>query len=547
MQASGDASGGRYKQPRHTGSFFPNASQFIINGGHFQSVTHIHQTDTSDFRTIPLGDIILGKNSGVLQVRGHTGATIRRVHSALIEGRNSTMTVAVYEGEEAEWEWYGDISPYLNLRHPNVLQLYGISTSANFYAAIFHHELVPARSLLPEYQHSPISIVYFYAFVIREFEMHGAYLAWAMHTALLSTLHCTLWIRPVTGQLCIELSRPAGSQGLIIQARADEYQDRPLSPSLPDNHLLTPLQKSQLIAFLTLAEYHLICERYLPQSDFVPISRNSTVRLGSIINRSTEPAEEVAILEDCKAEMHPLDSEGDLDAIELENGRTRIHFGSPDRPAILRQSISLVRPTASTWLSQVNYILAHLGSDMNSNHYAYVHQVKYIYRLSPSESRPLPSKAFLFLPSMRELMSYNGARLRHPDISRCWSFDPYGVRRLTDEEASELGFPEVELRMEAHGHYWDPSVYVGIREFHQAKGFDSESQDVAKQLGHPLYRLSHGVDPRLQCKLAVVRHQYFFSYNSDRSESEYESESDASALGDSDVDTEEEIILYPRA
>ncbi|KAK6984890.1 hypothetical protein R3P38DRAFT_3292252 [Favolaschia claudopus] len=385
---------------------------------------------------------------------------------------------------------------------------------------------------------------------------HGAYLARAMHAALLSTLHCTLWIRPVTGQLCIELSRPAGSQGLIIQARAAEYQDLPLSPSLPDNHLLTPVQKSQLMAFLRLAEYHIICERYLPQSDFVPISRNSTVRLGSIINRSTEPAEEVAILQNCKAEMHPLDSEGDLDVIELENGWTRIHFGSPDRPAILRQLISLVRPTASTWLSQANHILAHLGSDMDSSHYAYVQQVKYIYRMLPSESTPLPSQAFLFLPSMRELMSYNGARLRYPDISRCWSFDPAGVKRLTDEEASELGFPEVELRMEAHGHYWDPSVYEGIREFHQAKGFDSESQDVAKHLGHPLYRLSNGVDPpsHLQCKLAVVRHQYFFSYNSDRSESEYEpifaypaeSESDADALSDSDMDTEEEIILYPR-
>ncbi|KAK6984892.1 hypothetical protein R3P38DRAFT_3231296 [Favolaschia claudopus] len=102
MQASGDASGGRYEQPRLSGSFFPNASQFIINGGHFQSITHIHQTDTSNFRTIPLGDIVLGRNSGVLQVRGYRGATIRRVHSALIDGRNSTTTVAIYEGEEAE-------------------------------------------------------------------------------------------------------------------------------------------------------------------------------------------------------------------------------------------------------------------------------------------------------------------------------------------------------------------------------------------------------------------------------------------------------------
>jgi hypothetical protein len=44
--------------------------------------------------------------------------------------------------------------------------------------------------------------------------------------------------------------------------------------------------------------------------------------------------------------------------------------------------------------------------------------------------------------------------------------------------------------MEIRGQSWDPSVYAGLRKFHQAKDFDPESQDVARHLGHPLYQLS---------------------------------------------------------
>ncbi|KAJ7755486.1 hypothetical protein B0H16DRAFT_715739 [Mycena metata] len=37
---------------------------------------------------------------------------------------------------------------------------------------------------------------------------------------------------------------------------------------------------------------------------------------------------------------------------------------------------------------------------------------------------------------------------------------------------------------------WDASVYAGLRKFHRAKGFDPDSQDVARHLGYPLYQVS---------------------------------------------------------
>ncbi|KAJ7704418.1 hypothetical protein B0H17DRAFT_10794 [Mycena rosella] len=62
------------------------------------------------------------------------------------------------------------------------------------------------------------------------------------------------------------------------------------------------------------------------------------------------------------------------------------------------------------------------------------------------------------------------------------------------EEATELGFPSFQWTTEIWGRCWDASVYAGLRQFHHAKGFDPESQDVARHLRHPLYQLSPIMD-----------------------------------------------------
>ncbi|KAJ7813028.1 hypothetical protein B0H13DRAFT_2143244 [Mycena leptocephala] len=40
--------------------------------------------------------------------------------------------------------------------------------------------------------------------------------------------------------------------------------------------------------------------------------------------------------------------------------------------------------------------------------------------------------------------------------------------------------------MDVHAVSWDTRVYAGIRQFHQARGFDPHSQEVAAALGYPL-------------------------------------------------------------
>ncbi|KAJ7201108.1 hypothetical protein GGX14DRAFT_371531, partial [Mycena pura] len=80
-----------------------------------------------------------------------------------------------------------------------------------------------------------------------------------------------------------------------------------------------------------------------------------------------------------------------------------------------------------------------------------------------------------------------------PDCPAYWSLDSSGKDRLSTEEALHLGFPAVKLQMEVEVFSWDASVYEGIRQFHQRKGFHPNSQDVAHHLGYPLFQLPQWV------------------------------------------------------
>ncbi|KAJ6465022.1 hypothetical protein C8R45DRAFT_795238, partial [Mycena sanguinolenta] len=64
-----------------------------------------------------------------------------------------------------------------------------------------------------------------------------------------------------------------------------------------------------------------------------------------------------------------------------------------------------------------------------------------------------------------------------------------GASRLSSEEAHTLGFPIIHIGTRITGHSWDRSIYQGLRRFHQGRGFDPESQDVARHLVYPLLEI----------------------------------------------------------
>ncbi|KAF7351731.1 hypothetical protein MSAN_01606300 [Mycena sanguinolenta] len=53
------------------------------------------------------------------------------------------MTVALYEGYNAKEKWKRDLSRHLNVRHPNILQIYATASASGIYATVSHGDLVP--------------------------------------------------------------------------------------------------------------------------------------------------------------------------------------------------------------------------------------------------------------------------------------------------------------------------------------------------------------------------------------------------------------------
>ncbi|KAJ3800043.1 hypothetical protein GGU11DRAFT_742850 [Lentinula aff. detonsa] len=78
-------------------------------------------------------------------------------YSAQIGESESIFTAAMYEGPAAYETWRQDFDFYANIRHPNVLQLFGI-TQGPIYALIFYSDIIPLSLFIR--QCPPIALCY---------------------------------------------------------------------------------------------------------------------------------------------------------------------------------------------------------------------------------------------------------------------------------------------------------------------------------------------------------------------------------------------------
>ncbi|KAJ7095598.1 hypothetical protein C8R44DRAFT_813508 [Mycena epipterygia] len=169
---------------------------------------------------------------------------------------------------------------------------------------------------------------------------------------------------------------------------------------------------------------------------------------------------------------------------DMDNGWSRFHSSSVN--GVLQRTIW--RGTDwGCWLSQANYVFSQLPTALNYEDCFLVHQI--IYQLSFSDPSQTLPEGYLLLCPLEDLRANDATWLANPECAAYWSLDPSGSQRLSAEEASRLGFPSLELKMAVPMQSWDGSVYTALGRFHAAKGFDPNSQDIARHLGYPLYEL----------------------------------------------------------
>ncbi|KAF7337267.1 hypothetical protein MSAN_02279200 [Mycena sanguinolenta] len=99
--------------------------------------------EPSEFQKIRIGDLKLVKEvrlspqSGVVG-RQSRGVGVRRIYHAEIRRDPGPVTVAMYQGGGAEEKWRQHVAKYESIRHPHIMQLYGLVNTKGLYAMVFH-------------------------------------------------------------------------------------------------------------------------------------------------------------------------------------------------------------------------------------------------------------------------------------------------------------------------------------------------------------------------------------------------------------------------
>ncbi|KAJ7642421.1 hypothetical protein DFH06DRAFT_1475230 [Mycena polygramma] len=465
---------------------FSGAQNFVATGHTFQNITYAAPAEPSDFRTFPLGDIdlqreiCLDNDTGVVWRRGGSN---RRLYSARIGERS--VTVAMYQGDGADEEWREYMAKHTSLRHPNIIQIYGVASSGGIHATLFHGDLIPFEHWLDPYKSSPCVTIYMYAYYGREFDEADNYLHQFGRGSTMSH-ECTMWIRLSTGRLCVDRMPPHKPIMLLY------FSKLPISGSGATVFLSrdTPMIEALAIDTLTLDQYHEVCCRTLAHNSRIDIPTGITASLGKVALRPLNSPDlfgiVIASLPEEDTEFRWYNSgpgEGEI----MENGWTRFNTRDVSGGAL---DLHYWSGGAASWLSQSNYIFKRCEITSNFNDYVFVDSIRF--QISVTANGILTG--FLFLCPENDFWT-GPSSVHWPTCPAYWSFEPSGAHPLSTEEAMELGFPTLQFSTELAGSRWDSSVYAGLAKFYLAKGFDPYSQDVARHLGLPLFQLSVPIDP----------------------------------------------------
>ncbi|KAJ7928248.1 hypothetical protein B0H13DRAFT_2182367 [Mycena leptocephala] len=256
--------------------------------------------------------------------------------------------------------------------------------------------------------------------------------------------------------------------------------------------------ETMVIDSLTLEQFHATCAWHLSRWCIRSFHTPITVHVGAVVVSSgssdldylNEVASSLNIRIDYHRwktiqDWHTPGARGEV----IENGWTRFYSG--DVSDDMCMSLCLEQHSDS-WLSQANHIFSRLGITSDFTDYKVVYKVFFSLGVSKAlEPCPL---GYLFVCPAKDLQ-IGPSSFRMPDCPACWALDPSGAEHLSPEEATELGFPSIKLGTTTFSDSWDADVYAALHQFHRAKGFDPESQDVARHLGYPLYQLPSAVDP----------------------------------------------------
>ncbi|KAJ7442953.1 hypothetical protein B0H11DRAFT_2204353 [Mycena galericulata] len=481
---------------QYAGAFFPHSERLLISGGVFTSnIINITQGTPPlplDFRMIPMGDIYLRHRVGI--VTRWTGRNCaRRLYSARIEGKQTDMTVAMYQGDNAEQEWREDISRYLSLRHPNFLQLYGVASSAGIHAIILHDELIPAEDFKRLYEHLHSLMVHVIARSIVELTVRMInllisqsltpsqeakdYFDSVFHKDLYHQ-HPHQWIDRSNGRLCIDVM----SDRLLDDNSPSSQYPRSMAPGIDSAMLLNEYHR--LFPPLTPEQYHWISHDIANTSSPYVDGPVPPIHLASIL-WSSEGLKAIRVGDATSPVIIPTNpvinyERWGIESWGIESSLMKSMANGWERQVVMTDTTASTDPCfmsislkvkferPESWLSQANRIFERLNVTCNKGNYALVDALEFTVIVEGRARGDVRGYLFVCLPEDFRLPGTSSFRWH--DCPAYWSFDPTGAERLSTEAAIHLGFPPIQFRTRVKLKSWDDTVYGRTERIPQKSG-----------------------------------------------------------------------------
>ncbi|KAJ7215541.1 hypothetical protein GGX14DRAFT_443045 [Mycena pura] len=494
-----------------------------------KSMLALQEIDTSSlqFRRIAFGDINLLYETA-LSSKVHK----IKVFTAQISGEASLMTVTKYEDINegrclicsnnycflSVQKWKSDLELCSRSRHPNVWQLFGVSTVAGLSALIFHDEIIPLWIIYRKF-HRPTSDLVWGCIegMLECSDQHY----WSMGDDKDEGLEATICVKQNPIRLCLTMpglgndSEVQDREYYLSEWHTERFQHQNIAPETFSTVANVLIATSNLT--LTTLASHIDWAHCL--TALLPFRFNSITAyvmqtklfLGSVVTTigSSNDLVPVAyipnssririphwVLQQCPNVLPFSGGDGHQERFCFPSGT----FKASEIPEIctgcpyLESSIELdsfnENLVSTSWLSQANFCISGTSfQDRERNTYGTIDTLNCIIIVDTESRHQLRREgtlreAYLFPCPIRVRYHARRIGLEFPHADQWyWSLDPSGVTKMTVEECDSVGLPRWKFFFLPTVNAWHEYHYNAIREFSETRGFHPYSNDVTRQLG----------------------------------------------------------------
>ncbi|KAF8196379.1 hypothetical protein K438DRAFT_759377 [Mycena galopus ATCC 62051] len=303
-----------------------------------------------------------------------------------------------------------------------------------------------------------------------------------------SSEECTIWIRASTGQVCVELTPGYQILSPPYFIERGTYQHEEI---FADS---VKLEAADVIASKSFLQYYSAFCEDPPTATLSELS--ASVSLGSILDlglSDTGSDTVIAYLPVQPAQgwryrrwYFKSEDGGEPDWTwdePLSYSVVNDQWACIDSESIAGSyyyNADLEREGLHSWLAQANHIFSQSNISDRCERFAVVVRITIKLTFEGSVAGLPPGFLFLYCPSP---LNSKSTDVRNSRSIAYWALDRIGQQRLSAEEAQSLGFPEIKAEIGVHVKSWDSTTYLILRQFHQGKGFDPDSKEVARHLG----------------------------------------------------------------